>query len=113
MNPSDVKELRIGAPVWVWIVRFGTGRWWPGKVEAIETKNDLPPVKVRFESFSRSRHRIDPPVTVGLVTAPMRRLERRDISLKDGDRPRFVPTSRLRTPKMPAPLQGLHLVEAD
>ena len=107
MKPSEVKELRLAAPVWVWIVRFGKGRWWPGTVERIETTNGLPLVKVRFESFSRSRHRTDPPVTVGLITAPMRRLERRDISLKGEDRPRFVPTSRLRTPEKPAPVNGL------
>jgi hypothetical protein len=113
MKPSDVKKLRLAAPVWVWIVRFGRGRWWPGTVERIETKNGLPLVIVRFESFSLSRHRTDPPLTVGLITAPMRRLERRDISLKGQDRPRFVPISRLRTPEIPAPLNGLRLVEAD
>jgi hypothetical protein len=114
MKPSEVKELRLAAPVWVWIVRFGTGRWWPGTVERIETKNGLPLVTIRFESFSRSRQRTDPPVALGLVTAPMRRLERRDISLKGEDRPRFVPTSRLRTPETPAPVNGLgRIVEAD
>lgn len=114
MKPSEVKELRLAAPVWVWIVRFGTGRWWPGTVERIETKNGLPLVTIRFESFSRSRQRTDPPVTLGLVTAPMRRFERRDISLKGEDRPRFVPTSRLRTPETPAPVNGLgRIVEAD
>jgi hypothetical protein len=112
MKPNEVTELKPAAPVWVWIVRFGEGRWWPGTVEGIETKNGLPFVIIRFESFWRSRHRTDPPVTVGLVTAPMRRLERRDISLKGEDRPRFVPTSRLRTPEMLGSLEGLHLLEA-
>src|SRR5229473_6925712 len=98
MEPSEVKELKLAAPVWVWIVRFGKGRWWPGTIEGIETKNGLPLVIIRFESFCRSRHRTDPPITVGLVTAPMRHLERRDIGLRGEDRPRFVPTSRLRTP---------------
>ena len=113
MKPSEVKELKLAAPVWVWIVYFGKGRWWPGTVERIETKNGLPLVIIRFESFSRSRHRTDPPVTLGLVTAPMRRLEHRDISLRGEDRPRFVPTSRLRTPEMPAPVNGLRILEAD
>jgi hypothetical protein len=113
MKPSEVKELRLAAPVWVWIVRFGTGRWWPGTVERIETKNGLPLVTIRFESFSRSRHRTDPPVTVGLITAPMRRLELRDSSVNGSDRPRFVPTSRLRAPEKPAPVNGLRIVEAD
>jgi hypothetical protein len=112
MEPSEVSELKLAAPVWVWIVYFGRGRWWPGTVEQIDTRG-LPLVRVRFESFSRSRHRTDPPVTVGRVTAPMRRLERRDISLNGTDRPRFVPTSRLRSPEMPAPVDGLRPVEAD
>jgi len=113
MKPSEVKELKLTAPVWVWIVRFGTGRWWPGTVEGIETTNGLPRVEVRFESFWRSRNRTDPPVTVGFITAPMRRLERRDLSVKGADRPRFVPASRLQTPEIPAPLHDLRLVEAD
>jgi hypothetical protein len=113
MKPSEVEELKLAAPVWVWIVRFGEGRWWPGTVEGIETKNGLPLVIIRFESFLRSRQRTYPPVTIGLVTVPMRRLERRKISLKGEDRPRFVPTSRLRTPEMPAPVNGLRIVEAD
>jgi hypothetical protein len=113
MEPSEVKELKLAAPVWVWIVRFGKGRWWPGTVEGIETKNGLPLVKVRFESYSLSRHRTDPPVTVGLVTAPMRRLERRDVRVKGEDRPRFVPTSRLRIPEKPASVNDLRIVEAN
>ena len=113
MTPSEVKELKLAAPVWVWFVRFGKGRWWPGMVEGIEITDDLPVIKVRFESFSLSRHCTDPPVTVGLITAPMRRLERRDISLKGEDRPRFVPTSRLRTPEMSPLVNGLLTVEAD
>src|ERR1700691_6778684 len=104
MKPSDVKKLTLGAPVWVWIVWFGKGRWWPGTVESIETTNGLPLVKVMFESFSPSQHRADPPVTVGLITTPMRRLELRDINVKGSDRPRFVPTSRLRAPEKPAPM---------
>ena len=113
MKPSDVKELTLAAPVWVWIVWFGKGRWWPGTVETIETTHGLPLVRVMFESFSPSRGRTDPPVTVGLITAPMRRLELRDISVKGSDRPRFVPTSRLRTPEKPAPVNDLRIVEAD
>ena len=109
MKPSEVKELRLRAPVWVWIVWLGKGRWWPGTVERIETRYGLPLVEVRFESFSGSRHRTDPPVKVGLITAPMRRLELRDISVNGDDRPRFVPASRLRTPEKPAPVNGLRM----
>ena len=50
---------------------------------------------------------------VGVVTAPMTRLERRDVSVNGADRPRFVPASRLRTPEKPAPVNGLRIVEAD
>jgi hypothetical protein len=113
MKPSEVNELKLAAPVWVWIVRFAKGRWWPGTVEAIATTKGLPLVKVRFESFSLSRHRTDPPVRVGLITAPMRRLERRNISLKGSDRPRFVPTSSLREPEMSCLVQDLRIVEPD
>jgi hypothetical protein len=113
MEPSEIKELKLGTPVWVWIVWLGKGRWWPGTVERIETAYGLPLVEVRFESFSRSRHRTDPPVRVGLITAPMRRLELRDISVKGNDRPRFVPASRLRTPETLARVNGLVAVEAD
>ena len=100
MKPSEVQELKLGTPVWV--CRFGKGRRWPGMVEGIETANGLPDIKVRIEPFSLARRRTDPPVTVSFVTAPMRRLERRDISVKRSDRPRFVPTSRLRKPEIPA-----------
>src|SRR5947209_1193805 len=113
MKPSKVKELKLATPIWVWIGRFAKGRWWPGTVEGIETTNGLPLVKVSFESFSLSRRRSDPPVTVGLITAPMRRLERRDISLKGSDHPRFVPTSCLREPEMPRQVQDLPIVERD
>jgi hypothetical protein len=52
-------------------------------------------------------------VKVGFITAPMRRLERRDVRLKGEDRPRLVPTSRLRTPEKPAPVNDLRIVEAN
>jgi hypothetical protein len=107
MEPSEIHQLKPGALVWVWIVRFGKGRWWPGMVEEIETKNGSPLVKVRFESFSASRHRTDLPVTVGFIPAPMRRLERRDCDAKGGDRPRFVPSSRLRKPELPVSMDSL------
>lgn len=110
MEPSEVKELKLGTPVWVWIVRFGRGRWWLGIVEGIETIMGLPHIKVRFESCSPTRHRTDPPVTVGLVTARMRRLALRDINVEGTDRPRFVPTSVLRKPETPAAADGLFTV---
>jgi hypothetical protein len=69
MKPSEVNELKLGTPVWVWIVRFGKARWWPGIVEGIETANGLPDINVRIEPFSLARHRTDPPVTVGFVNS--------------------------------------------
>lgn len=111
MKPSEVKKLKLAATIWVWIVRFGRGRWWPGTVERIDSQNGLPLVKVMFDSFSLRQHRTDPPITVGCITAPMRRLELRDISVEGSDRPRFVPTSRLREPEKPAPARGLRTVE--
>ncbi len=99
MKPSDVDQLKLGTPVWVWIVRFGTGRWWPGTVEEIETTNGLLSVKIRFQTFLLRQP--DAPITVGFVTVPMRRLERRDIDKKGVDRPRFTPSSILRSPEAP------------
>lgn len=110
MKPSEVKKLKRAAPVWVWLVRFGKGRWWPGTVEEIGTANGLPLVTVRFESFSLSRHHIDPPVTLGFISVPMRRLELRDINVDSSDRPRFTPASRLRMPERRFPTKGLLVV---
>jgi hypothetical protein len=103
MEPTEAKELELGAAVWVWIVRFGKGRWWPGTVEEIRVAAGLPIVKVRLQPFLFSQHRDNPPINVGLVSAPMRRLERRDINHRGLDRPKFVPASRLRQPERPIP----------
>jgi hypothetical protein len=100
MEPTEAKELEPGTAVWVWIVRFGKGRWWPGTVQQVGTNGGLPIVKVRLQSFSLSQHRNSPPIAMGFVSAPMRRLERRHINRRL-DRPKFVPTSRLRRPERP------------
>jgi hypothetical protein len=101
MEPSEAKGLELGTSVWVWIVRFGKGRWWPATVDGIEAARDLPNVKLRVQSFLLSRQRSTAPITVGFAYAPMRRLERRDISRRGLDRPKFVPASRLRRPETP------------
>jgi hypothetical protein len=106
MEPTEAKKLELGAAVWVWIVRFGKGRWWPGTVEGIRTAAGLPIVEVRLQSFSLSQYRNNPPISVGLVSAPMRRLERRDINRQGLDRPRFLPASRLRRPEKPIPVDA-------
>jgi hypothetical protein len=97
MKPTEAKELELGTGVWVWIVRFGKGRWWPGTA----SESDWRPAvgQVRLQSFSLSQQRNTPPITAGFVSRPMRRLERRDINGRRLDRPKFVPTSRLRRPE--------------
>jgi len=99
MEPTEAKELELGTAVWVWIVRFGKGRWWPGTVQRVGATGGLPVVKVRLHSFPVSQHRKSPPITAGFVSVPMRRLERCDINRRGLDRPKFVPTSRLRQPE--------------
>jgi len=103
MEPAEAKELELGAAVCVLIVRFGKGRWWPGTVEGIRVAACLPIVKVRLQSFSLSQHRDNSPISAGLVSAPMRRLELRDINRRGFDRPKFVPASRLRQTERPIP----------
>jgi len=101
MEPSQVDELRLGSHVWVWLVRFGDGRWWPGTVKSIDSRYGAPLVQVSYESFARGRSRNAPPVPVGHVLTPMRRLEHRALIAKGSDRPRFIPVSRLRQPEVP------------
>jgi hypothetical protein len=107
MEPTEAKQLELGTAVWVWIVRFGKGRWWPGTVQRLGAAEGLPIVKVRLQSFLLSQHRNSPPIAVGFVSAPMRRLERRDINRRGLDRPKFVPTSRLRRPERPISADAL------
>lgn len=113
MKPAEVTQLRPAAPVWVWIVRFGKGRWWPGTIERIQITKGVPSVELRFEPFRLGRHRSAPPIMVSFITAPMRRLERRDLSANGADRPRFVPVSRLRSPELPACVDDSLLVEGN
>jgi hypothetical protein len=101
VEPTEAKELEPGTAVWVWIVRFGKGRWWPGTVQRLGAAEGLHIVKVRLQSFLLGRHRNGPPITVGFVSVRMRRLERRDINGPSLDRPKFVPTSRLRRAETP------------
>jgi len=98
MEPTEAKDLELGTAVWVWIVRFGKGRWWPGTVQRVGAVEGLPIAKVSVQSFSLSQHWNSLP---GFASAPMRRLERRDINRRGLDRPKFVPASRLRRPETP------------
>lgn len=100
MEPSEVVQLSPGAPVWVWIVRLGKGRWWPGTVESYKVIDGLPQVTVRFEGRGPERRNSHAAaVFVGISTTRMRFLEHRDLAAKGDDRPHHVPVSLLRVPE--------------
>ena len=101
MQPSEVGELLLGMPVWVWIVRFGKGKWWPGVVQSVRITDGLPQVAVRFECRASERGKSGPAVFVGISTTRMRFLERRDLNMKGDDRPLYVPVPLLRVPETP------------
>lgn len=100
MEPSEVVELSSGAAIWVWIVRLGKGRWWPGTVESCQVIDGLPHVTVRFEGrVLEPRSSRSAAVFVGISTTRMRFLEPRDLAAKGDDRPHHVPISLLRVPE--------------
>jgi len=103
MQPSEVVELLLATPVWVWIVRFGKGKWWPGVVQSVTVTDGFPHVAVRFECRAPAPERGEsrPPVFVGISTTRMRFLERRDLNMKGDDRPTYVPVPLLRVPETP------------
>jgi hypothetical protein len=101
MQPSEVVELLLGTPVWVWIVRFAKGKWWPGVVQSVTVTAGLPQLAVRFECRAPERGKSRPPVFVGISTTRMRFLERRDLKMKGDDRPTYVPVPLLRVPETP------------
>ena len=45
MEPSEIKELKQGAPVWVWLSGWVRAVGGPGTVERIETRYGLPLVR--------------------------------------------------------------------
>ena len=99
MEVQQVCELSPGTPVWVWIVRVGKGRWWPGSVLSITALESFPIVDTRFECRSAGKNGIDGPAFVGISTTRMRYLELRDPHLKGDDRPNFVPSAILAKPE--------------
>ncbi len=100
MEPSEIVELSPGAPVWVWIVRLGKGKWWPGTVQSSKVIDGLPHVTARFEGRALERRNShSAAVFVGISTTRMRFLERRDLAAKGDDRPHHVPVSLLRMPE--------------
>ena len=99
MEVHQVCELGPGTPVWVWIVRLGKGRWWPGSVLSITALESLPIIDTRFECRSAGKNGIDGAAFVGISTTRMRYLEPRDPYLKGDDRPNFVPSAILAKPE--------------
>src|SRR5208282_3714698 len=99
MDVHRIGELSPGTPVWVWIVRVGKGRWWPGSVQSIGAREPFPIVDTRFECRAAGKNGIDGPAFVGISTTRMRYLELRDIRLKGDDRPNFVPSAIFAKPE--------------
>jgi hypothetical protein len=99
MEPQQICELGPGTSVWVWIVRMGKGRWWPGSVVSVAAREPFPIVNARFECRSKGKNGSDGPAFVGISTTRMRYLELRDCYLKGDDRPNFVPSAILAKPE--------------
>jgi len=97
MSPEQVARIRPGTAIWVWVVRFGRGRWWPGTVESLQTRDALPLLTVKFECSRRPT--AERPVMTGIVSTRMRYLELRNVGLKGQDRPEFIPASLLHAPE--------------
>jgi hypothetical protein len=98
VEPGQSHRLTPGTPVWVWVVRLGKGRWWPGAVERLRTIDGRPRVAVKFEC-RRVLDRDGTPVIVGITTTAMRYLELRNINSKGFDQPRRTPVSLLERPE--------------
>lgn len=99
MELHRICELGPSTPVWVWIVRVGKGRWWPGSVLSIAVREPFPIIDTRFECRLAGKNGIDGPVFVGISTTRMRYLEPRDSDLKGDDRPNFVPSAIFAKPE--------------
>ena len=54
MHTSYADQVISGAHVWIWVVRLGKGKWWPGVVEDVSmlANRDQPTFRVRFECSS-------------------------------------------------------------
>lgn len=97
MAPVDINRIGLGDAVWIWVVRFGRGRWWPGTISSLVKRDGLPLLTVKFEC-SRDPAK-DRPVMVGLVSTRMRYVELRNPDLRATDRPQFTPCSMLIAPE--------------
>ncbi len=96
-------------PVWVWVVRLGTGKWWPGTVLSLKVLDGIARVTVRFECRTSEKARLHSIAFVGLISTRMRFLELRDPNIKEIDRPHYTPLSLLRAPE--ASLRNLATAE--
>jgi len=99
MEVHQVCQLRAGTDVWVWIIRMGRGRWWPGSVLSINAVEPYPMIAARFECRSAGKKGLDGPTFVGITTTRMRYLELRDPHLKGDDRPDSAPTAIFAKPE--------------
>ncbi len=99
MQVHQICKLSPGTSVWVWIVRVGKGRWWPGSVLSIAALEPFPIVDTRFECRSAGKNGLDGPAFVGISTTRMRYLELRDLHLRGDDRPNFVPSAIFAKPE--------------
>ena len=99
MDVHRISELGPGTSVWVWIVRVGKGRWWPGTVLSIAAREPFPIIDTRFECRSTGKNGVDGPAFVGISTTRMRYLELRNPHLKGDDRPNFVPSAIFAKPE--------------
>jgi len=99
MEVNQVRQVGPGTPVWVWIVRVGKGKWWPGSVLSITALEPFPIIDTRFECRSVGKNGNDGPAFIGISSTRMRYLELRDPDLKGDDRPNFVPRAILAKPE--------------
>ena len=117
MEVHQISQLGPGTPAWVWIVRVGKGRWWPGSVLSISAREPFPRIDIRFECRSAGKNGTDGPAFVGISTTRLRYLELRDINLKGDDRPNSVPSAIFAKPDKTEPklhdLEHLDTTSAD
>ena len=99
MEVHQVCQLGPGSDVWVWIIRMGRGRWWPGSVLSVKAVEPFPMIAARFECRSAGKKGIDGPAFVGITTTRMRYLELRDPHLQGNDRPNSAPTAIFAKPE--------------
>lgn len=99
MEVHQISQLGPSTLVWVWIVRVGKGRWWPGSVLSITALKPFPIIDTRFECRAAGKNGIDGPAFIGITSTRMRYLEPRNPDLRGDDRPNFVPRAIFAKPE--------------